>query len=73
MDLIYWLMIRDKDGNIVNIQEAGWTYFYNNSGDFRSKIKKEIHGLLDRGESYEFALKSNFEKRGIINAHPEED
>jgi len=73
MDRIYWLMVRDVKGNIVEIREAEWGYFHNNNGDFRSKIKRFLNQIIKAGESYEFALKINFINRGIINAHPEED
>lgn len=71
MRIIYWLMIRDGDGKIVDIQEAEWTFFYNRNGDFRVPIKKLLQKGVRNGESFEFGRKSHFENRGIINTYEE--
>ena len=70
MDALYWLLIRNIDGDIVDIQEAKWDYFFNGDGDFRVPIKKQLHKIIQNKEVYEFGTKYNFDKREIINKHP---
>jgi len=71
MDIMYWLLIRNIEGDIVDIQEARWGYFFNRNGDFRVHIKKQLRRAIRNKEVYEFGIKSNFVKRGIINPDKE--
>ena len=69
MDRIYWLMIKNEKGKIADVMEASWGYFFTADNNFRSHIKKTIIKCVNDNGSYEFALKSNFENRGLVNKH----